>query len=183
MAACCTNHMPQIKISVLGFCDRASWANFGVREKTNKMLTPYKAAPQNRYQPHPAEAAQHNTCSNLRLVLLKMGIMMPETCWEIVKNKHLTVASCWFSLSLHNKISVSRIQNLFFLRQMVHIFTVKSFKSGVQVFASCNKITSRISFSVFSQNMNKNFQDKRAASLSAHGSAQVAISNLPKTQT
>jgi len=30
-----------------------------------------------------------------------MGIMMPETCWEIVKNKHLIVASCWFSLSLH----------------------------------------------------------------------------------
>ena len=27
---------------------------------------------------------------------------MPETCWEIVKNKHLTLASCWFSLSLHN---------------------------------------------------------------------------------
>jgi len=25
---------------------------------------------------------------------------MPETCWEIVENKHLTVASCWFSLSL-----------------------------------------------------------------------------------
>jgi len=49
-----------------------------------------------------SSAAQHNTCSNIRLVLLKMGIMMPETCWEIVKNKHLTVVSCWFSLSLHN---------------------------------------------------------------------------------
>ena len=23
-------------------------------------------------------------------------------CWEIVKNKHLKVVSCWFSLSLHN---------------------------------------------------------------------------------
>jgi len=44
------------------------------------MLAPYNAAPHNRYQPHPAEPAQHNTCSNLRLVLLKMGIMMPETC-------------------------------------------------------------------------------------------------------
>ena len=50
---------------------------------------------------NPAEPAQHTTCSNIRLVLLKMGIMMPETCWEIVKNKHLTVASRWFSLSLH----------------------------------------------------------------------------------
>ena len=31
---------------------------------------------------------------------------MPETCWEIVKNKHLTVASCWFSLSLHNLLTM-----------------------------------------------------------------------------
>ena len=69
---------------------------------TFTVLAPYKAAPHNRYQPHPPEPAQHTTCSNIRLVLLKMGIMMPETCWEIVKNKHLTVASCWFSLSLHN---------------------------------------------------------------------------------
>ena len=30
--------------------------------------------------PHPTEPAQHTTCSNTRLVLLKMGIMMPETC-------------------------------------------------------------------------------------------------------
>jgi len=58
------------------------------------------------YQPHPAEPAQHTTCSNTRLVLLKMGIMMPESCWEIVKNKHLTVASCWFSLSLHNLLTM-----------------------------------------------------------------------------
>jgi len=57
-------------------------------------------APHNRYQPHPAVPAQHNTCSNTRLCLLKMGIMMPETCWESVDNKHLTVAYCWFSLSL-----------------------------------------------------------------------------------
>ena len=143
----------------LGFCNRASWANCEVREKTNKMQQldvyyqhflnmfraslcpssgeqevcycrwcaalvlldvvgsgcgalrcrvralwrlPYNAAPHNRYQPHPTEPAQHTTCSNTRLVLLKMGIMMPETCWESVDNKHLTVASCWFSLSLHD---------------------------------------------------------------------------------
>ena len=65
---------------------------------------PHKAAPHNHYQPHPAEPAQHTTCSNTRLVLLKMGIMMPETCWESVDNKRLTVASCWFSLSLHNLV-------------------------------------------------------------------------------
>jgi len=44
------------------------------------VLAPHKTAPHNRYQPHPAEPAQHTTCSNIRLVLLKMGIMMPETC-------------------------------------------------------------------------------------------------------
>jgi len=44
------------------------------------VLAPYNAAPHNRYQPHPAEPAQHTTCSNTRLVLVKMGIMMPETC-------------------------------------------------------------------------------------------------------
>jgi len=61
------------------------------------------AAPHNRYQPHPAEPVQHTTCSNTRLVLLKMGIMMPETCREIIDNKHLTVASCWFSISLQGE--------------------------------------------------------------------------------
>ena len=44
------------------------------------VLAIYNAAPHNRYQPHPAEPAQHTTCSNTRLVLLKMGVMMPETC-------------------------------------------------------------------------------------------------------
>ena len=44
------------------------------------VLAPYNTAPHNRYQPHPAEPAQHTTCSNTRLGLLKMGIMMPETC-------------------------------------------------------------------------------------------------------
>jgi len=56
--------------------------------------------------------AKLNSCSNIRLVLLKMGIMMPETCWEIVKNKHLTVASCWFSLSLHNLLTMHGHRNL-----------------------------------------------------------------------
>ena len=31
---------------------------------TLTVLTPYKAAPCNRYQPHPSEPAQHTTCSN-----------------------------------------------------------------------------------------------------------------------
>ena len=44
------------------------------------LLASYKAAPHNRYQPHPAEPEQHTKCSNRAFVLLKMGIMMPETC-------------------------------------------------------------------------------------------------------
>ena len=62
--------------------------------------------------PHPAVPAQHTTCSNTRLGLLKMCIMMPETCWESVDNKHLTVASCWFSLSLHNLLTMHGHRNL-----------------------------------------------------------------------
>ena len=44
------------------------------------VLASYNAAPHNRYQPHPAEPAQYTICSNTAFVLLKMGIMMPETC-------------------------------------------------------------------------------------------------------
>ena len=44
------------------------------------VLTSYKTAPHNRYQPHPAETEQHTKCSNRAFVLLKMGIIMPETC-------------------------------------------------------------------------------------------------------
>ena len=32
------------------------------------------------YQPHPAKPEQHTKCSNRAFVLLKMGIMMAETC-------------------------------------------------------------------------------------------------------
>ena len=76
---------------------------------TSMVLTPYNAAPHNCYQPHPAEPVQHTTCSNTRLVLLKMGIIMPETCWESIDNKHLTVASFWFSLSLHKYVQSLQI--------------------------------------------------------------------------
>jgi len=61
---------------------------------------------------HYAEPAQHTTCSNTRLVLLKMGIMMPETCWESIDNAHLTGASCWFSISLHNLLTMHCHRNL-----------------------------------------------------------------------
>jgi len=79
---------------------------------TFTVLAPYNAVPHNCYQPHPAEPAQHTTCSNTCLVHLKMGIMMPETCWESIDNKHLTVVSCWFSLSLHNFLTMHGYRNL-----------------------------------------------------------------------
>jgi len=40
------------------------------------------AAPHNRYQPHPAEPEQYTKCSNRAFVLLKMCIVMPETCLD-----------------------------------------------------------------------------------------------------
>ena len=46
----------------------------------NKGPVTASALPHNRYQPHPAEPEQHTKCSNSIFVLLKMGIMMPETC-------------------------------------------------------------------------------------------------------
>ena len=56
--------------------------------------------------PTPHNHSQHNQCRTPyavlhSLVLLKMGIMMPETCWDrcLIINTRL-VASCWF-LSLH----------------------------------------------------------------------------------
>jgi len=44
------------------------------------LLASYNAAPHNRYQSHPAEPEQFTKRSNTVSVLLKMGIMMPETC-------------------------------------------------------------------------------------------------------
>jgi len=59
---------------------------------------------------HYAHLQENKTCSNTHQVLLKMGIMMPETCWKSIDNKHLTVASCWFSLSLqHFEIFSNRL--------------------------------------------------------------------------
>jgi hypothetical protein len=51
-----------------------------VRCRMRAVLASYKAAPHNRYQLHPAEPEQHTKYSNRVFVLLKMGVMMPETC-------------------------------------------------------------------------------------------------------
>jgi len=58
----------------------ASTVKITVLTVTFTVLAPYNPAPHNRNQQHPAEPAQHTKCSNTRLVLLKMGMMMPETC-------------------------------------------------------------------------------------------------------
>jgi len=52
------------------------------RTVTFTLLTSYNAAPHNRNQPHPAEPEQYTKCINWAFVLLKMGIVMPETCWD-----------------------------------------------------------------------------------------------------
>jgi len=58
------------------------------------------------YGPAPQDHSQHNQCRTPNAVvhslfLLKVGIMMPETCWDrsLIINIRL-VSSCWF-LSLH----------------------------------------------------------------------------------
>jgi len=71
------------------------------------VLAPHNAAPHNLYQPHPTVPAQHTTCSNTRLGLLKMVILMHETCWKSVDNKHVNVASCLFSHSLHDLLTMN----------------------------------------------------------------------------
>ena len=66
----------------------------------------------------------------IRLVLLKMGIMIPETCWEIVKNKRLTVASCWFSLSLHILEYFTNCIHTIYSRGPVAIYTINARHRG-----------------------------------------------------
>jgi hypothetical protein len=67
------------------FQDRDRWqvlvnAIIGLWVLYKAVPASYNAAPHNRYQPHPAEPEQYTKCSNRAFVLLKMGIMMPETC-------------------------------------------------------------------------------------------------------
>jgi len=51
-----------------------------LRLRMRAVLASYNAAPHNRYQPLPAEPEQYTKCSNGFFDLLKMGIMMTETC-------------------------------------------------------------------------------------------------------
>jgi len=67
------------------------------------------------YNPAPHNHSQQNQCRTPyavihNLVLLKMGIMLPETCWDrsLIINIGL-VAYCWF-ISLHPTIHDARSQ-------------------------------------------------------------------------
>ena len=90
---CIINHDGKINnTNFLGSCDRASWT------VTFTVHTPRVPAPHNHshhYQCRTPYGAVHT------LVLLMMGIMMPETCWDksLMINIRL-VASCWFLSSL-----------------------------------------------------------------------------------
>jgi len=61
-----------------GYCSIVD-CRLASRTVTFTVLAPYNTVPHNHYQPHPAVPTQQTTCSNTRLGLLKMGIMMPET--------------------------------------------------------------------------------------------------------
>jgi len=72
------------------------------RTVTFTVLAPYNTAPHNRHQPHPGEPAQHTACSNTRsLFFWRWAKWCPKHVETEVHNKHLIVASCWFSLSSH----------------------------------------------------------------------------------
>jgi len=50
--------------------------------------------------------------------------MMPETCWESVDNKHLTVASCWFFLSNFTICMCHIILSFADCQALSHFFTL-----------------------------------------------------------
>ena len=55
-------------------------------------------------------SGEQRPCNRV-FVLLKMGIMMPETCWDRSNNKHLIVSSFWF-FSLHTLLTMHGHRNL-----------------------------------------------------------------------
>ena len=63
------------------------------------------AAPQDHSQPQPTYPGRTPHVVEHGLILLMMGIIMSETCWDrsLIINIEL-VASCWFSLLTLNQI-------------------------------------------------------------------------------
>ena len=76
-----------------------------------------------RLQPQPTQPGRTPHAVVHSIILLVMGIMMPETCWDIILIVNIElVASCWFSLSLrliftmpgHKKLKYSSILLIIF---------------------------------------------------------------------
>ena len=61
-------------------CDHYEVYCSTLEQKPSQCSHPTRQRPHNRYQPHPAEPEQYTKCSSRTFVLLKMGIMMSETC-------------------------------------------------------------------------------------------------------
>ena len=80
--------------------------------------------------PAPHNHSQYNQCRTPyaavhTLVLLMMGIMMPETCWDrSLKIIIRLVASCWF-LCLHPMF----IYLFIYIHSFIHLFMMHSHKS------------------------------------------------------
>jgi len=82
---------------------------FESNSKLHSARTPQRSAPQPLPTTSSRTSAAHHMQKHTVFVLLKMGIMMPKTCWDSVDNKHLIVASCWFSLSLFVCWNITRV--------------------------------------------------------------------------
>jgi len=76
---------------------------------------------------HYAHLQENKTCATARGVLQHTscspedGHNDAQTCREIVDNKHLTVASCWLSLSLHDLLTMHGHRNLKYVRKLSNL--------------------------------------------------------------
>ena len=89
-----------IGCGLLWFCGAASWTVSTVwRLLFDTVLTAHDADPQDHSQPQPTHPGRTPHAVGHGLILLMMGIMVTETCWDrsLIINIEL-VASCWFSL-------------------------------------------------------------------------------------
>ena len=74
--------------------------------------------------PAPHRHSHHHQCRTPyaavhKIVLLMMGIMMPETCWDSLIINIRLVASCWF-LSLHPNFTMHGHKSLKFIIVLLH---------------------------------------------------------------
>ena len=69
-----------------------------VKVTAHTVHTAHDASPQDHSQPQPTQPGRTPRAVGHGLILLMMGIMMPETCWDriLIINIKL-VACCWFS--------------------------------------------------------------------------------------